>query len=114
MSVRDPITALDLMAAVSAAGAAFSIPCLAAWTVQGLICLCVSPRSLLPNMYSPISLPCGSGLSFNSTYQILRVWGFCRWPGLLPRDLGEVTFLPPLGLRNLLWEMRGQTIGPER
>ena len=114
MTVPDPITALDLMAAVSAAGASFSIPRLAAWTVQGLVCLCVSPRFLFPNMYSPIYLPCGSGLSFNFICQILRVWGFCSWPGLLPLDLGEVTFLPPLGLRNLLWEMRGQTIGPER
>ena len=65
-------------------------------------------------MHSPICLPWGSGLSFNCIYQILGVWGFCCSPGLLPLDLGKIAFLPPLGLRNLLWGMRAQTIGPER
>lgn len=104
-----------MAASPSAAGvAAFSLSPRGCLIVRGA---CLSPCLLLISSFPDASPPhpsaSGSGPRFIFLCQILGAWSLCCSPGLLPHDLGEVTCLYPLSLRNLLCEMKGQRIGPE-
>ena len=71
---------------------------------RGLFVSVSLPLLFFPRYMPPIHLPCG---------QVPAVSLICQVLGVGCGLLGEVTLLLPLALRNLLWEMRNLTIGPE-
>lgn len=62
---------------------------------RGLVCLCLSPPSLLPKMHSPIRLPCGPGHIFNLPSPGSRTFAVSL--GCLGKSLSFLFW-------NLLWE----------